>query len=355
MTDTSLWPRLAALPLVVERYELEALSAELAGGMIRTTIGVRLHGAGHDGLGEDVSVMPDEPDPFGNVATELPLAGDWTLGSFADHLATLEQWSTPPEYVFARLWRNWAYESAALDLALQQAGRALHEVLEREPRPLTFVNSLGLGDPPSTDTIHRRLARHPDVRFKLDAAPTWTLAICQDLAATGAVDVVDFKGQYGLEVEDAAALGAMYERVVATFTDSILEDPHDLPEVTGPLAPHTGRVSYDAPIHSVDDLATTPVNPIRTVNIKPCRTGSLRALLALYAHCEAEGIRMYGGGMGENGVGRGQIQLLASIFHPDGPNDVAPSGFNAEEPLADLPTSPLPPQPAATGFRRADG
>ena len=83
---------------------------------------------------------------------------------------------------------------------------------------------------------------------------------------------------------------AMYERVVATFPDAILEDPHDLPEVAGPLAPHAGRVSYDALIHSVDDLATTPVNPIRTVNIKPCRTGGLRALLALYAHCEAEGI-----------------------------------------------------------------
>ena len=64
---------------------------------------------------------------------------------------------------------------------------------------------------------------------------------------------------------------------------------------------------------------------------------------------------MYGGGMGENGVGRGQIQLLASIFHPDGPNDVAPSGYNPEEPAADLPSSPLPPQPAATGFRRAAG
>ena len=61
---------------------------------------------------------------------------------------------------------------------------------------------------------------------------------------------------------------------------------------------------------------------------------------------------MYGGGMGENGVGRGQIQLLASIFHPDGPNDVAPSAFNADPP-ADLPSSPLPPQPEATGFRRA--
>ena len=103
------------------------------------------------------------------------------------------------------------------------------------------------------------------------------------------------------------------------------------------------------------DLATTPVNPIRTVTLKPCRTGGLRALLDLYAHCEAEGIRIYGGGMGENGVGRGQIQLLASIFHPDTPNDVAPSAFNLEDPPEGLPSSPLPPQPEAIGFRRAEG
>jgi L-alanine-DL-glutamate epimerase-like enolase superfamily enzyme len=353
MTDTSLWPRLAALPLAIEGYELEGLTAELAGGMVRTTIQIRLQGAAHDGLGEDISPFPDDPDALRNAPADLPLQGEWTLGSFSDHLATLDQWTSPPEWEAARLYRNWAYESAALDLALRQAGRSLHEVLGRAPRPLTFVNSLGLGDPPSTDTIHRRLAHHPDVHFKLDAAAAWSLGVCQDLAATGAVDVVDFKGQYGIEVEDADALGAMYERVVATFPGAILEDPHDLPEVAGPLAPHVGRVSYDAPIHSVDDLATTPVNPIGTVNIKPCRTGGLKALLALYAQCEAEGIRMYGGGMGENGVGRGQIQLLAAIFHPDGPNDVAPSGFNREDPAEDLPSSPLPPRPEATGFRRA--
>ncbi len=351
--DNSLWPRLAELPLVIEGYELEGLTAELAGGMIRTTIQIRLQGEGRDGLGEDISPMPDDPDALRNAPAELPLAGEWTLGSFSDHLATLDQWPAPPEWEAARLYRNWAFESAALDLALRQAGRPLHDVLGREPRPLTFVNSLGLGDPPSTDTIHRRIARYPEVRFKLDAAAAWTLAVCEDLAATGAVEVVDFKGQYGIEVEDTQALGAMYERVVATFPTAILEDPHDLPEVAEPLAPHVGRVSYDALIHSVDDLATTPVNPIRTVNIKPCRTGGLRALLDLYAHCEAEGMRMYGGGMGENGVGRGQIQLLASIFHPDTPNDVAPSAFNLEEPPEGLPSSPLPPQPAATGFRRA--
>ena len=216
-------------------------------------------------------------------------------------------------------------------------------MLGLESRPLTFVNSLGLGDPPSTDTIHRRISRYPDVHFKLDAAAAWTLAICEDLAATRAVDVVDFKGQYGMEVEDPQALAAMYEHVIATFPDAILEDPHDLPEVQAALAPHADRVSYDALITQADDLDTTPINPIRVVNIKPCRTGSLRRLLALYARGEADGLLMYGGGMGELGVARGQIQLLASLFHPDGPNDVAPSPFNGARPAggpADEPAAP---------------
>ena len=62
---------------------------------------------------------------------------------------------------------------------------------------------------------------------------------------------------------------------------------------------------------------------------------------------------VYGGGMGELGVGRGQIQLLASIFHPDGPNDTAPSGYNSDTQAPSLPASPLPPSPAPIGFRRA--
>jgi hypothetical protein len=42
-------------------------------------------------------------------------------------------------------FRNCAFESAALDLALRQAGRSPHDVLGLEPRPVRFVNSLGLG------------------------------------------------------------------------------------------------------------------------------------------------------------------------------------------------------------------
>jgi hypothetical protein len=190
----SLWPKLADLPLTVEGYELDTLSAQMANGQVRTTILVRIHGGGHEGLGEDVGVMPDDDDPLGKVPESLPLAGEWTLESFCDHLGTVEQWPEPPEWELARLWRNWSFESAALDLALRQAGRPLHEVLGLEPRPVRFVNSLGLGEEPSIEPVRRRLARSPGVRFKLDAAVSWAPALVDEVAATGAVDTIDFKG-----------------------------------------------------------------------------------------------------------------------------------------------------------------
>jgi hypothetical protein len=143
----------------------------------------------------------------------------------------------------------------------------------------------------------------------------------------------------------------MYERVVAAFPDALLEDAHDLPAVTALLRPEAGRISYDAPIGTAADIDATPLAP-RAVNIKPCRVGDLRSLLTVYATCEERGLIAYGGGMGELAVGRDQIQLLAALFHPDGPNDVAPSGYNAAEPDAGLPASPLPADPAPAGFRR---
>jgi L-alanine-DL-glutamate epimerase-like enolase superfamily enzyme len=296
-------------------------------------------GEGADGLGEDITL-------FASESPDLPLAGTWTLGSFCAHLSEIEPWTEEPEYGdMMRRWRNWAYESAALDLALTQAGRALHEVLGREPRPVAFVNSLGLGEPASADKVLRRLERYPDLRFKLDAAPDWSDEIVEALVGCGAVHTIDFKGRYGLEVKDADALAAMYERVVAAFPEALLEDPHaELMHLVDPA-----RVSYDAPIHTVADL---DANPARTYNIKPTRIGRLEDLFALYEACEARGHALYGGGMGELGVARGQVQLLASLFSPDGPNDIAPPGFNALDLAEGLPVSPLTPNPAPTGFRR---
>ena len=115
------------------------------------------------------------------------------------------------------------------------------------------------------------------------------------------------------------------------------------------LAPHRERFSWDAPIHSIADIEALPYPP-RMVNIKPSRLGGLESLLNAYDYCAERGIGNYGGGQFELGVGRGHIQYLASIFHADAPNDVAPTGFNLPVTPAGLPTSPLSPAPSPAGI-----
>src|SRR6478609_7490835 len=255
----SLWPRLAQLPLVVEACEYDRLHAVLAYDFKRYTTHVRLVGAGTEGLGEDISAFEEDGTTLHERQPALPLAGEWTLGSFCEHLATLPLWPEPPEWDVALRFRNWAFESAALDLALRQAGRPLHGVLGLEPRPVRFVNSLGLGKPPTIEPLRRRLDRSPAVHFKLDAEATWSPALVDEVAATGAVDTIDFKGQYGLEVKDPGALAVLYDRIPEAFPDAYLEDPHDLPGVAPRLAGHLERVSYDAPIHGAGDIGATPL------------------------------------------------------------------------------------------------
>jgi hypothetical protein len=348
----SLWPRVAGLPLVIEACEYDRLHAVLAYEFERITTHVRLVGAGVDGLGEDVSVFREDGTALHETRPPLALEGEWTLAGFCEHLVTLELWPQPPEWDVALRLRNWAFESAALDLALRQAGRSLHDVLGLELQPVRFVNSLGLGEEPSIEPVRRRVARSPGVRFKLDAEATWAPALVDEVAATGAVDTIDFKGQYGFDVEDPQALGALYDHVLAAFPDAYLEDPHDLPEIAQRLGDHLERVSYDAPIRSAEDIGATPLAG-RVVNVKPSRIGTLRALFEVYARCARERRPMYGGGMGELGVGRGQIELLAALFHADAPNDVAPSAYNEDDPAGGLPASPLAPRAEASGFRWA--
>ena len=345
MPDTIIWDRLAGLSLVVDGYSLERLDGLELHGFERTTTQIRLSGAGEEGIGEDV--FPGEESAALHAAgAVLPLAGEWTLASFCAHLATLDQWPEPPEWDMARQWRNWAYESAALDLALRQAGLSLADAVGRSVRPLRFVNSLGLGDPPSAATIARRVECYPSVGFKLDAAPSWTASIVEELAGLRCVETVDFKGRYELPVEDEDALVAMYRTVLDAFPSALLEDPHELARVQALLGPVRDRISLDAPIRTPAD-----VGAMRTVNVKPSRVGGLQPLFALYEWCDANGVAMYGGGMGELGVGRSQIELLAALFHPDAPNDVAPSAFNAPELADGLPSSPLILDGVAVGFR----
>ena len=280
----------------------------------------------------------------------LPLAGHYTLGSFSEHLAGLELFPEPPQREVSQRYRAWAYESAALDLALRQAQTTLHAALGREPQPVRFVVSLRLGEPPSLEPVSRLLAVYPSLHFKLDPTSSWDERLIAELVDTGAVDSVDFKGLYSGSIVDQAADPVLYQRVTDAFPEAWIEDPKLTPETDAVRAAHREHFSWDAPIHSIADIQALPYPP-RMVNIKPSRLGCLANLLDAYDYCKAQGIGNYGGGQFELGVGRGQIQYLASLFHADAPNDVAPAGFNLPQTPADLPSSPLPATPAAEGFR----
>ena len=84
------------------------------------------------------------------------------------------------------------------------------------------------------------------------------------------------------------------------------------------LEPVRDRLTWDAPIHSIADIEALPWPP-KMVNIKPSRIGGLRELCETYDYCAERGIGAYGGGQWELGVGRGQIQDLASLFTPTRP------------------------------------
>ncbi len=349
----STYERVADLPLTIDDYALEGLSRMVGSGFERLTTIIHLRGGGEEGLGEDVTYDPDAQRSQQERGPELPLAGEWTFDGFSEHLGTLDLFSgeelTQPAF---RDYRRWAFESAALDLALRQAGTSLADVVGRELRPVTFVVSTRMGEPPSIEAVTRRLARYPDLRFKLDGTPDWGDDLIDALVETGAVDSIDFKGAYKGTPVDTPTDPAFYRRIAEAFPDAWLEDPDlETEEAREALRPYEERITWDAPIHSVDDILAAPVVP-RTVNLKPSRFGSVKALFEGYDFCDERGMGAYGGGQYELGVGRGQIQYLAALFHPDEPNDIAPGGYDLLDPEPGLPESPLTPDAEATGFRR---
>ncbi len=342
---------LADLPLEVEGYTLEGLLANVSSGFERRTTVVHLHGQGQEGIGEDVVYDASDHIALQEAGPVHDLAGRHTLGEFCRLIDSLDLFPVPPPREVSRLYRRWTFHSAALDLALRQAGRPLYELLGRDPQPLTFVVSLRLGEPPALEPVERRLARYPTLRFKLDPTSSWTPELIEQLVATDAVDSVDFKSLYRGTVVDQPPDPVLYGRVVEAFPDAWIEDPDVVtPETAAVLADHHDRITWDAPIHSIADIEALPFAP-RMVNIKPSRIGGLPALCAAYDYCAERGIGAYGGGQFELGPGRGQAQYLASLFHPHTPNDLAPVGFNQNQPPPGLPASPLPPAPDAIGFR----
>ena len=348
---TATYARVASLPVVVERCELLPLVRDTTSGFTKVSIVVRLSGGGHTGEGEDITWDQIDQIELLRGGEQLGwLHGTRTFDELSALLGLANLFPVEPIRDSSRLYRRWAFESAALDLALRQSGRSLEEAVGRPTRPVSFVASIRIGEPPSLLPLRELLAVAPGLRFKLDPTPGWDAALVDELARLDCVDVIDLKGRYRNANVTMLPEAGLYRRVIEGLPGAWIEDPAIDGETAALLEQHRDRISWDEPIRSVRDIEALPWQP-RILNLKPARFGSVRALFDAYDHCAAHGIGIYGGGMFEQGPGRGQLQYLASLFHPDAPNDVAPTGFNLQTPSPGLPRSPLEAEPHPTGFR----
>lgn len=351
------WDRLAELPISIEGYELTGHDREY-GDFTRPSTVVHLRGDGQEGIGEDVGYDVLDHIAHRDAGPTLDLTAPTTLGEACELLGELDLFAhAPPEHDFSRHYRRWAYESAALDLALRQSELALWEVVERDPQPLRFVCStrltaFGAEDAKSsTQPIRKRLAKYPELEFKLDPENDWDAALIAEISDLAPVRILDLKGLYRGTPVDVETDAELYRAVAEAIPEAYLEDPDLNDETRAVLEPHNERVTWDAALHSLADVKEIAR---QAINSKPSRFGSLRELLAIYEHCEREGIAVYSGGQGEVECGRGQTQYLASLFHHDTPNDIAPSGYNDPAVPSGMPASPMDPVPSETGFRWAE-
>ena len=334
----SLWDALGGLRVRIDDYSLQRRELEVSSRFTRVTTTVVLNGDEEAGQGEDVTYTASDQEQF--PANEM-LAGTWTLDDFSRFLEGLELWPGEPEMEASVDYRRWAFESAALDLALRQAGISLAEAVGRPYRPVRFVAS-------TRAYIEPYRALDPALEFTLDVEKDWSRELMARLAATDRVRVLDLKAYYHGTGVDLAPDPELYRAVVESFPGVVIEDAWLEDGCREALAGAEERLSFDAPIHAWADVESLPLEP-RWLNIKPSRFGTVRRLVECVEECEERGIRMYGGGQFELGPGRRQIQKLASLFYADGPNDVAPSEYNAGPPREGLARSPLP-APDGPGF-----
>ena len=350
--NSSPWERLSALPVLIESYEFERRPATVAYGFERVTTAVRLLGGGAEGLGEDVSPYEGEDDTLHVLAPVLPLAGEWTLGSFCDRLAELDQWPVPPRWDMARRWRNWAFESAALDLALNQAGRALHEVVGREPRAGAL----------------RQLAR---ARRAADVRPDPPPArapprTCASSSTSRRLDArADRRGRRHGRGRDRRLQGPLRPRAAraagapractsapsAAFPDALLEDAHDLPEVTAAARardpPHLLRRADPLGRVARRDAADAARREHQAVPRRRPAVAVRR--LRRVRRARPDHVRRRDGRARTSAAPRSSCSPRCSTR--TGRTTSRPSGYNLDTPAADLPTSPLAAEPSAAGFR----
>ena len=355
----SLYERVADLPLTIDGYALEGLARTVSSRLrARRPRSSRLHGGGEEGLGEDVTY--DGARPATPSRTRGPVLAARRRVDVRLVLASTSARSTSsrparrarPSTATTAAGR---FESAALDLALRQAGTSLPDAARPRRRSRSRSSSpRGWASRRRLEPVDAPAGRYPGLRFKLDATPDWSDELIARCVETGAVDSIDFKGAY------KGTVGRRRRPTRRSTGASPRRSP--TPGSRTPTSRRGGaRRARAAPgpdhLGRADPLgrrtsSTAPVIP-RTVNLKPSRFGSCKALFEAYEFCEQRGMGAYGGGQYELGVGRGQIQLLAALFHPDAPERHRPRRLRrARSRARPARRARSIRDPAPTGFRR---
>ena len=162
---------------------------------------IHIRGGGEEGLGEDVTYDALDHVALQDAGPTLDLTGYATLGEFCEFIGGVDTFPAEPQRDVSRRYRRWAFESAALDLALRQSGIGIAD----GARPRAAAGRLRLLDaalaaaptsPPRSRRCARKLDPYPDLRFKLDPTNDWTDELIAALVETGAVDSLDLKGFY---------------------------------------------------------------------------------------------------------------------------------------------------------------
>ena len=321
--------KLRDLPINVESFEFEANDLEYSAEFTRGSTIVHLNGDGHEGMGEDVAYEVLDHIANRDLGPRFDLTGPKTLGELCALLGELDLYEgAPPERDVSRDYRRWAYESAALDLALRQNGVPLHEAVGRDPKPLRFVCSTRLTA--SVTRLLRRLTRSrlgssaiPGLEFKLDPENDWTPELIEEIAEVATVRVMDLKGYlqgHGRRGRDRSrALPCRRREVPGGLARGPRSDGRNPRGAEAPLGPAYLRRA--APLARRRQGARAGArNQLEALAIR-LAGGTARRSTSTATRTASQ---IYGGGQGEVGLGRGQIQYLASLYHPDTSNDTPP-------------------------------
>ena len=293
---------------MIEGYRLEPRSAEVTSAFTRVSTVVRLRGAGHEGLGEDVTYDAGGPRRPARGAARCCRSPARTRSRASRATSTGSTCSPSPPAALRGLpqlpplglrerrarpraapGRPLARRRARAHAAAGHLRRLAAARRAAEPRPGAGAPGARPGACASSSTPRR-------------AGTTR----CSSASPRPGPSRRRLQGRLqGHAGRRPAPTPALYRaRGAARFPAPGWRTPTSTRPTPPRCSPrYRDRVTWDAPIHSVAECEALPFAP-RTLNCKPSRFGPLRALLDFYDHCEAEGIGLYGGGQSELGRAR---------------------------------------------------